>query len=75
MTLSTHKFSVWELTPYLDVYKRQGYDGLVFAAEPQQDNYKDCAKAMQLDGISPEASIMDIDLVDPDGCLFFNICD
>ena len=21
-----------------------------------------------------EASIMDIDLVDPDGCLFFNVC-
>lgn len=63
------------LTKSYVAYLPEGYDGLVFAAEPQQDNYKDCAKAMQLDGISPEASIMDIDLVDPDGCLFFNICD
>lgn len=29
---------------------------------------------MQLDSILPEASIMDIELVDPNGCLFFNIC-
>lgn len=62
------------LTKSYVAYLPEGYDGLVFAAEPQQDNYKDCAKAMQLDSISSEASIMDIDLVDPDGCLFFNVC-
>ena len=50
------------------------YDGLVFAAMPQLDNYKDCARRMQLDSIAPEASIMDIDLVDPYNTLFFSIC-
>ena len=48
--------------------------GLVFAAMPQLDNYKDCARRMQLDSIAPEASIMDIDLVDPYNTLFFSIC-
>ena len=56
------------------VYLPEGYDGLVFAAELEEDNYEDCAKMMQLDSILPEASIMDIELVDPNGCLFFNIC-
>ena len=42
------------------VYLPEGYDGLVFAAELEEDNYKDCAKMMQLDSILPEASIMDI---------------
>ena len=56
------------------VYLPEGYDGLVFAAELEEDNYKDCAKMMQLDSILPEASIMDIELVDPNVCLFFNIC-
>ena len=56
------------------VYLPEGYDGLVFAAELEEDNYKDCAKMMQLDSILPAASIMDIELVDPNGCLFFNIC-
>lgn len=41
---------------------------------PQLDNYKDCARRMQLDSIAPEASIMDIDLVDPYSTLFFSIC-
>ena len=63
------------LTKSYVAYLPEGYDGLVFAAEPLQDNYEDYAKAMQLDSISPEASIMDIDLVDPEGCLFFSICD
>ncbi|MGN1082549.1 MAG: hypothetical protein ACI4SJ_03305 [Candidatus Avispirillum sp.] len=62
------------LTKSYVAYLPEGYDGLIFAAEPQTDNYKDCAKAMQLDSIMPEASIMDIDLIDPYGCLFFNIC-
>ena len=29
----------------------------------------------QLDSIMPEAEIMDIDVIDPYGCLFFNVCD
>ena len=56
------------------VYLPDDYDGLVFAAMPQLDNYKDCARRMQLDSIAPEASIMDIDLVDPYNTLFFSIC-
>lgn len=56
------------------VYLPEGYDGLVFAAEPQQDNYRDCAKFAQLDSISPEACIMDIDMVDTAGTLFFSVC-
>ena len=59
------------LTKSYMVYLPDDYDGLVFAAMPQLDNYKDCARRMQLDSIAPEASIMDIDLVDPYNTLFF----
>ena len=52
----------------------QDYDGLVFAAEAQPDNYKDSAKRMQLDSIAPEAAIMDIPTLDPHGNLYFAIC-
>ena len=52
----------------------QDYDGLVFAAEVQPDNYKDSAKRMQLDSIAPEAAIMDIPTLDPHGNLYFAIC-
>ena len=52
------------LTKSYAVYLPEDYDGLVFAAEAQPDNYKDSAKRMQLDSISPEASLMDIDTVD-----------
>ena len=52
----------------------QDYDGLVFAAEAQPDNYKDSAKRMQLDSIAPEAAIMDIPTLDPHGNLYFTIC-
>lgn len=62
------------LTKSYIVYLPEGYDGLVFAAETQPDNYSDCAKLMQMDSISPEASIMDIDLIDPYQDLFFSIC-
>ena len=62
------------LTKSYMVYLPDDYDGLVFAAMPQLDNYKDCARRMQLDSIAPEASIMDIDLVDPYNTLFFSIC-
>ena len=52
----------------------QDYDGLVFAAEAQPDNYKDSAKRMQLDSIAPKAAIMDIPTLDPHGNLYFAIC-
>lgn len=52
----------------------EDYDGLVFAAEAQPDNYKDSAKRMQLDSIAPEAAIMDIPTLDPHGNLYFTIC-
>lgn len=56
------------------VYLPEDYDGLVFAAEAQTDNYKDYAKRSQLDSIAPEAGIMDIDTVDPYSALLFSIC-
>ncbi len=62
------------LTKSYMVYLPEGYDSLVFAAEAQPDNYKDCAKRMQLDSIAPEASIMDIDTVDPYSALYFSVC-
>lgn len=52
----------------------EDYDGLIFAAEAQPDNYKDSAKRMQLDSISPEAAIMDIPTLDPHSNLYFAIC-
>lgn len=62
------------LTKSYAVYLPEDYDGLVFAAEAQPDNYKDSAKRMQLDSISPEAALMDIDTVDPYRSLYFNLC-
>lgn len=62
------------LTKSYIVYLPEGYDGIIFAAEVQPDNYKDCAKRMQLDSISPEASIMNLDTVDPYSALYFSIC-
>ena len=62
------------LTKSYAVYLPEDYDGLVFAAEAQPDNYKDSAKRMQLDSISPEASLMDSDTVDPYRSLYFSLC-
>lgn len=62
------------LTKSYAVYLPEDYDGLVFAAEAQPDNYKDSAKRMQLDSISPEAPLMDIDTVDPYRSLYFSLC-
>ena len=62
------------LTKSYAVYLPEDYDGLVFAAEAQPDNYKDSAKRMQLDSISPEAALMDIDTVDPYRSLYFGLC-
>ena len=62
------------LTKSYAVYLPEDYAGLVFAAEAQPDNYKDSAKRMQLDSISPEASILDIDTLDPYSSLYFSLC-
>lgn len=62
------------LTKSYAVYLPEDYDGLVFAAEAQPDNYKDSAKRMQLDSISPKAALMDIDTVDPYRSLYFSLC-
>lgn len=62
------------LTKSYAVYLPEDYDGLVFAAEAQPDNYKDSAKRMQLDSISPEAALMDIDMVEPYRSLYFSLC-
>ena len=62
------------LTKSYVVYLPEDYDGLVFAAETQPDNYRDSAKRMQLDSISPEADIMSIDTVDPYSALYFSVC-
>ena len=62
------------LTKSYAVYLPEDYDGLVFAAEAQPDNYKDSAKRMQLDSISPEAALLDIDTVDPYRSLYFSLC-
>ncbi len=63
------------LTKSYIVYLPADYDGLIFAAEAQPDNYRDNARLMQLDSISPEACITDIDLIDPYSSLYFSICD
>lgn len=62
------------LTKSYSVYLPEDYDGLVFAAEAQPLSYKDTAKRMQLDSISPEAALMDIDTVDPYRSLYFSLC-
>ena len=62
------------LTKSYSVYLPEDYDGLVFAAEAQPNNYKDSAKRMQLDSISPEAALMDIDTVNPYSALYFSLC-
>ena len=63
------------LTKSYVVYMPEDYNGLIFAAEAQSDNYKDSAKQAQLDSIAPEACITDIDLIDPYTSLYFAVCD
>ena len=62
------------LTKSYSVYLPEDYDGLVFTAEAQPASYKDSAKRMQLDSISPEAALMNIDTVDPYRSLYFSLC-
>lgn len=62
------------LTKSYVVYLPEDYDGLIFAAEAQPDNYRDLAKRQQLDSICPEAGIMECQTVDPYSSLYFAIC-
>ena len=63
------------LTKSYVVYLPEDYDGLVFAAAAEPDNYPDCAKRMQMDNIAPEAAILEIETLDPYSSLYFGICD
>ncbi|MCI6886385.1 MAG: hypothetical protein MR868_03910 [Lachnospiraceae bacterium] len=56
------------------VYLPEWYDGLVLATEPLPDNYEDFARFDSQHSAFAEASIMDIDLLDSYGCLFFSVC-
>ena len=62
------------LTKSYVVYLPEDYDGLVFAAEAQPDNYRDSAKRMQLSSIAPEADVLNIDTLDPYSSLYFSLC-
>ena len=57
------------------VYLPEGYDGLVFAAELEEDNYEDFMKRKQQSDPMAESYIMDGDLEEPYNYLFFRICD
>ena len=56
------------------VYLPEGYDGLVFAAQAQPDNYTDAMALDNLENVSPEGNIMDLSPLDPYASLYFNIC-
>lgn len=62
------------LTKSYIVYMPEDYDGLIFAAEAQADNYRDTAKRAQLESICPEAELLNCDTIDPYSSLYFSIC-
>lgn len=62
------------MTRSCSVYLPEEYNGPVLTAEAQPGSYKDTAKRVQLDSISPEAAIMGIDTVDPYSSLYFSSC-
>lgn len=57
------------------VYLPEGYDGLVFSAELEEDNYEDFMKRKQQSDPMAESYIMDGDSEKPYNYLFFRICD
>lgn len=63
------------LTVDYHVYMPEGYDGLVLVNAPQPDNYEAFEIFNSQHTTFSEASIMEIDLLEPYGCLFFNVCD
>ena len=56
------------------VYLSEDYDGLIFAAQAQPDNYADAMALDNLENVSPEGNIMDLSPLDPYASLYFNIC-
>ena len=73
----TYRTGDWDTIMKRDyiVYMPADYDGLVFSAEPAQKTYKDAIKHQVLDSICPEATILNIDMVDTANSLFFGLCD
>ena len=63
------------LTKSYSVYMPADYDGLVFAAQAEPDTYQESARKMQLDSISPEACVLDLDTLEPYSSLYFSLCD
>ena len=55
-------------------YLPEDYDGLVFAAQAQPDNYADAMALDNLENVSPEGNIMDLAPLDPYASLYFSIC-
>lgn len=56
------------------VYLPEDYDGLVFAAQAQPDNYADAMALDNLENVSPEGNIMNLAPLDPYASLYFSIC-
>lgn len=57
------------------VYLPEDYDGLVFAAQAQPDNYTDAMALDNLENVSPEGNIMDLTPpLNPYASLYFDIC-
>ena len=56
------------------VYLPEDYDGLVFAAQAQPDNYADAMALDNLENVSPEGNIMGLAPLDPYASLYFSIC-
>ena len=61
------------LTMSYVVYMPEGYDGLIFVTEPEPVNHSDYEKGQQL--VTAAATIMEVETLDPYGCLFFSVCD
>lgn len=61
------------LTKSYIVYLPEDYDGLIFAAETEPENYADYNTRMQLDTVSPDASIVELPTVEPEQNLYFGI--
>ncbi|MGN0666612.1 MAG: hypothetical protein ACI4KF_08820 [Huintestinicola sp.] len=61
-------------TTHYHIFMPEWYDGLVLTLEPLPDSYEGFTEFDHRHYAYAEASIMDIDPLDPYGCLFFDIC-
>ncbi|KMW10080.1 hypothetical protein [Enterocloster citroniae] len=61
-------------TTYYHVFMPEWYDGLILTFEPLPDSYEGFTEFDHRHRVYAEASIMDIALLNPYGCLFFNVC-